>query len=231
MPQLHDQRARHGRAGRRLRRPDRQRRTTTRSPATTRTATSSRHGYDDRRARRDDIFLLRRSNYIGSTPTSGSHERGRGRPGVRRAPARQLRHADQPASTAATLTLCYDSDRRPASRAQRLTAVSGTPFLGHGLRRRPADPPRRRRRGRLGRRLHDRRASTRDGTYIVLAETLPTGVSLTTEQVPTAERQRSTASRIGVLLGDVTTPDPTGDATSATRTTSGSTTTPRSTAG
>jgi len=68
------------------------------------------------------------------------------------------------------------------------------------------------------------------GTYLVLEETLPTGVSLTTEQVPTSDVALTGVS-IGLLLGDVTTPDRAAVRSSATRTTSGSTTTPRSTDG
>src|SRR5207248_2034882 len=43
----------------------------------------------------------------------------------------------------------------------------------------------------------------------VLAETLPTGVSLTTEQIPSADVALHGVT-VGLLLGDVTTPDPTG---------------------
>src|SRR5207247_3355237 len=47
------------------------------------------------------------------------------------------------------------------------------------------------------------------GKYIVLEETLPTGVSLTTEQVPTSDIHLHNVT-LGLLLGDVTTADPNG---------------------
>src|SRR5262249_32585939 len=47
------------------------------------------------------------------------------------------------------------------------------------------------------------------GHYIVLAETLPTGISLTTEQVPTSDVHLHGVN-IGLRPGDVTTPDPNG---------------------
>ena len=47
-------------------------------------------------------------------------------------------------------------------------------------------------------------------TQITLSEKLPTGVSLTTEQVPTSDVVFHNVS-IGILYGDVTTPDPSGD--------------------
>ncbi|MFL6033492.1 MAG: hypothetical protein ACJ74I_00290, partial [Gaiellaceae bacterium] len=161
----------------------------------------------------DDIFLLRRSNFIGSTPSSGV--------------ANEL--ADDPAFVAllhgnfgtatpvaaltdVNLTLCYDS-AAGCEVGRRLTATSGAPFDATNFV--------------VGRRIHlgnanalgdagvwagDYTVSSRaaNGTYIVLGETLPTGVSLTTEQVPTANVALHHVS-VGVLLGDVTTPDPSGD--------------------
>ena len=86
LPQLRDQRARHRRAGRRLRRADRQRRRQLRC-----------NGYQ---ADGNDAVPDRR--HLPAPPLEahrldadvGRRERGRRRPGVRRAPARQLRHGD-----------------------------------------------------------------------------------------------------------------------------------------
>ena len=44
----------------------------------------------------------------------------------------------------------------------------------------------------------------------MVAESLPAGVSLTTEQVPTSDVHLSGIT-VGILLGDVTTPDPSGE--------------------
>ncbi|HEV8460189.1 MAG TPA: Calx-beta domain-containing protein [Gaiellaceae bacterium] len=154
----------------------------------------------------DDIFLLRASQYIASTPTS----------------ATQNEIADDPAFVAllhgnfgtatpvaaltnTTLTLCYTTACGVVGST--IKGVAGqfdaTNFV-------------------VGRRIHlaggntgvfagDYTVASRasDGSSITLAEHLPTGVSLTTEQVPTTDQVFTNVS-IGVLLGDVTTPDPSG---------------------
>ena len=143
----------------------------------------------------DDIFLLRASNYIASTPTSGTRERDRRRPGLRRAPARQLRHGDDRlhALTNTSLTLCYNA---AAVRQTRRLDADGAPSARRST---PTNFV-------VGRRIHlgggdsgvwagdyTIASIAADGSSITLAETLPTGVSLTTEQVPTTDVQLLTA--------------------------------------
>ena len=157
----------------------------------------------------DDIFLLRRSRYIASTPTSATANE------VADSPAFvALLHGNfgtpttVPATTNVNLTLCYHTGGSCAP-GQTLTGAPGT-FDAVNFT--------------VGRRIHlgggdagvwsgDYTVQSRaaDGSSITLAETLPTGISLTTEQVPTEDVALHGVT-IGVLLGDVTTPDPTGSA-------------------
>ncbi|MFZ1879461.1 MAG: hypothetical protein WAU41_04785, partial [Gaiellaceae bacterium] len=160
----------------------------------------------------DDIFLLRASKFIGSTPTSTQTNEIADTPAFV-----ALLHGNFGTATPAanltnvSLTLCYSAG---CEAGRRLTASSGTPFNSSDFV--------------VGRRIHlGNFDSTGNagvwagdytiasvgggGAYIVLAETLPTGVSLTTEQVPTSDVALHNVS-IGLLLGDVTTPDPTGSA-------------------
>ncbi|HEX4526566.1 MAG TPA: hypothetical protein VH108_07475, partial [Gaiellaceae bacterium] len=152
----------------------------------------------------DDIFLLRGMNYIGATPTSLSKSEVADDPAFV-----ALLHGNFGTQTAAftgNLTLCYNASGS-CEPGQRLTAVAGTFTAPNFV---------------VGRRIHLGGGDSGvwagdytigsiagDGSYIVLEETLPTGVSLTTEQVPTADVQLHGVT-IGVLLGDVTTPDPNG---------------------
>src|SRR5262249_11733919 len=163
----------------------------------------------------DDIFLLRASNFIGSTPTSSSASEVADDPAFV-----ALLHGNFGTQTPAftgDLTLCYHSGGTPCEPGQRLTAAPGTFHDAANL----ANPINSQ--FIVGRRLHigggdsgvwagdytiDKIAA--DGSYIVLAETLPTGVSLTTEQVPTSDVHLHGVT-IGLLLGDVTTADPNGD--------------------
>ena len=137
---------------------------------------------------------------------SATTERGRRRPGLRRATARQLRHLTPVAADdhqPEALLRTSPAARRPALTPQRDAVRRGELPAG------PPDPPRHGGNvGRLRGRLHDRRLARRR-LIIALVETLPTGVSLTTEQVPTTDLTFHRVT-VGVLLGDVTTPDPSG---------------------
>ncbi|HET7128184.1 MAG TPA: hypothetical protein VFJ93_03815, partial [Gaiellaceae bacterium] len=163
----------------------------------------------------DDIFLLRGMNYIGSTPTSGASSEVADDPAFV-----ALLHGNFGTQTLAftgNLTLCYNASGN-CEPGQRLTAAAGTFHTATA-----SDPVNSE--FVVGRRIHlggtgagvwagdytIASVDTVNGAYIVLEETLPTGISLTTEQVPTADVQLQNVT-IGVLLGDVTTPDPNGDA-------------------
>ena len=171
----------------------------------------------------DDIFLLRRSNYIGSFPAA--------------TPLQANEIADNPAfvallhgnfGTATTVNgitakfdVCFSAG---CQAGQRITAVSdGNPAdLGRPLPLPPNGFVVGRRihvggsgRGHLGGRLHHRGRSTRSA---------PT--SWSPSRCPRASRSPPSRSRpamstcpastpLGILLGDVTTPDPSGDAAHA----------------
>ena len=163
----------------------------------------------------DDIFLLRGMNFVGSTPTSTSSSEVADHPAFV-----ALLHGNfgtqtvPPAADGIDLSLCYNSSGS-CEPGQRLTYVGtdAQPFtFANGFV--------------AGLRIHlgggdsgvwagdytidSVGVDTLGRSYIVLAETLPTGISLTTEQVPTADVQLHGVS-IGLLLGDVTTPDANGD--------------------
>ncbi|HEX6131541.1 MAG TPA: hypothetical protein VF044_07395, partial [Actinomycetota bacterium] len=173
---------------------------------------SALSGYDaeDAAYPADDIFLLRRSNYIGSTPTSTVANELADDPAFV-----ALLHGNFGTATAVPtasnigLTICFAQASCPGEVGRKLIAAPGTFDATNFV---------------VGRRIHlgggnagvwagDYTVQSRaaDGSWIVISETLPTGVSLTTEQVPTSDIQLTGVS-IGVLLGDVTTPDPNGSA-------------------
>ena len=160
----------------------------------------------------DDIFLLRRSNYIGSYPGAS--------------PAQANEIADDPAfvallhgnfgtvtpvgaTTDIDLKLCY-AEGEGCTIGQTLIADGNVFTAANGFL--------------VGRRIHlgggnsgvwagDYTIQSVDSaTRITLSEKLPTGVSLTTEQVPTSDVELTDVS-IGILSGDVTTPDPSGNPT------------------
>ena len=217
LPQLRDQRARHRRAGRRLRRADRQRRR--RRACSGYQSTRVTPVRDRRHLPAARVELHRLDPDLGDTRTRSQTTRRSSRSST-------ATSAPRPRCLTGTITLCFTAACGRAA-GRRLTAAAGDVRRGE-LRRRaggstsaaatraswPATTP----------------WSTRaaDGSYIDLAETLPTGVSLTTEQIPTTDqtftatrrrpaRRRHDARSVGQ------------HARCATRTTSGSTTTPRST--
>ena len=162
----------------------------------------------------DDIFLLRASKYIASTPTSST--------------ANEI--ADDPAFVAllhgnfGTATTAYTGDlalcftNACGSVGQTLVAVNsvtrapitgvfntGTFVVGQRIHLGGGDSG-------IWAGDYTIASIAANGSSITLAETLPVGVSLTTEQVPTADVQLhssvSAALTIGILNGDVTTSDP-----------------------
>ena len=110
LPQLHHQRSRHGRAGRRLRRPDRQRLTTRPAAATRRAATAS--------ARPTTSSCCARSNYIGVDPDI---ERPRTSSRTTRRSSRYCTatSAPRPRFSPATFKLCFVAAARPGSACSR----------------------------------------------------------------------------------------------------------------
>ena len=150
----------------------------------------------------DDVFLLRRENYIAQTPTSTvagevSHD-----PAFVALLHGQLGLAQT--FYAGSLGICFDGVGGCLD-GQTLTAAVGT--FAQSLK---------------GLRIHlggtgagvwagDYTVATvaADGSSITVAESLPAGVSLTTEQVPTST-VALTKVTVGVLSNDVTTSDPTG---------------------
>ncbi|MFN2609691.1 MAG: hypothetical protein ABR507_02275, partial [Actinomycetota bacterium] len=168
---------------------------------------SSQSGYSDPTAGvsypTDDIFLLRRSNFIASTPTSNAANETADDPAFV-----ALLHGNLGLSTTA-----FTGNITAFNTTITCTSctIGTNDFLHNGFL--------------AGQRIHISGAGVFSGDYTVtavtqttmtVAEIMPSGVSLTTEQVPMSPVALS-AVKIGILRNDVTIADPAGDATKRTQ--------------